>query len=217
MPSIPERTEMPETAKDMQAIVDQLAADAFATHQLEAKRPGLWKCARERSWIYGFFVSTMPGAIAIYGDTDDALFRVHDVRNDQQAVEWLRGAVGSPSYLFSKVVNRDAYREFYPDDALAFARTLAGDDDPPRAAVDFLDDVVAEAAAGELNAHTWAQHLHDHAIDDAWSVGTDWSSSAWWVLHALRTFIRLHDASATTAAATDAPTPADLSPAQVVA
>lgn len=192
---------MSETAQDTRATVNSLAVTAFAHHQLSTVREGLWKCARPATWMYGFFVAAMPGAIAVYGDTPDALLRVHSTPGATEAVQWLRGAIGSPGYLFEKLVQRQAYQTFYPDDALAWAEHHAAECPARAKRASFLADVADAHARGDLRQAQWVDLAHEHGIDDVYDVGTDWAASAWWMLHAVRTFIRLHDAQAAPAAA----------------
>lgn len=185
-----------ETEARSRAPVGRLAVDAFKDHQLTVVREGLWKCARPDRWTYGFFVAAMPGAIACYGDTPDALLRVYPCGTVDAAVAWLRGATRSPEYLFEKLTSRDAWQVFYQGDAKQTAldwRREYADDAPSK-----YDRLVAEVVeqGGELTHESWCELCHELAIDDAYSIGVGWGSSAFWLVAALSTFVRLHDAVA---------------------
>lgn len=186
------------TEKEERKAVAQLAVGAFSSHVLTAVRPGLWKCAAPNSWVHGFFVSTMPGAIALYGDTPDALLRVYPCATDQAAVEWLRGAVNSPCYLLEKITAKEAWRVFFAGDALRFLRDLVHDEDSRFIPVLTSAEEIHECC--ELGREKWAELMFDYCVDDAYDAGDGWGASAWWVVEAFRTFIRLHDASVDAAA-----------------
>lgn len=186
----------PETEARCRATVTHLAVDAFKDHQLTQVREGLWKCARPDRWTYGFFVAAMPDAIACYGDTPDALLRVYPCGSVDAAVAWLRGATRSPEYLFEKLTSKDAWQVFYRGDALRTAREWSRDyaDDMPGK----YDRLVAEVveAGDDLTHETWCELCHELAVDDAYSVGVGWDASAFLLIEAFSTFVRLYDAGA---------------------
>lgn len=183
------------TEKEAAGMVAKLADQSFAQHRLTLKAPGEWRCGREGSWTYGFNVISRPGYLIVYGDIGDWILSMHE---RDPATGWLPGAVDSPSYLFSKV-QAGREEEFYIGDALTWLRQRVGetadgesDEDAetgPRAA---LNEALNAKDDLLLDDHRWAEILHENDFDsDCFSIGVGPSSRMFWLLEALKVFVKL--------------------------
>lgn len=154
-----------ETLNQTQSDITRLAADAFETHVLTKESDERWKCRRaDGSWMHGFFVLVVPGALIVYGDTGDGIFR-----HSGNGLPWLRGAVKSPSYLLSKLQNRK--KKFYPGDAIAWAAESVREETFDRAN-QLLADATRLAKYGELHTHTWCELISEYGLGpDEYSIG----------------------------------------------
>ena len=166
---------MTETLQQARKNIAELAVDAFSRHRILRLAPHLWKCSRPNSWIYGFFIASLPGALAFWGDLGEAILRP----SDYDVMPWLRDAVFSPDYLLSKVQPRPA-EEFYPGDALAWA-----EDNPA-----LLKEAKLRFSRGELHPYAWAELVNEHCHDsEGCLAGSGPSSSSLWLVEALRWFM----------------------------
>lgn len=177
-----------ETYDETVTRVASLAREALANHELVQTRVWYWKVSQPGTWAYGFYVLMAPGALVIYGDLGEAVYRMA-AKTEQDVLTWLRGAVQSPDYLMSKIANPDAYRQFYVGDSVALARET-GD-------LQFINEVEFEATHNYLHTeHHWYKLIDEFGIDPMnFGRPVKWGPSAWWFVHALTCFMRLHDAS----------------------
>lgn len=201
------------TARGCRETVARLAVSAFAPHVLTAVRPGMWKVARPDRWMHGFYLLTGPGMLMVYGDIEEAVLRMTEPEDG--VIPWLRGALQSRDYLFSKLrspTELRGWKAFYPDDALAWVAeqvtTATADvkDDPAgeggwarrrvRQATQLDRDARVAHAACELHQHAWLELVTEAGYDDCYNVGVGWSSAAHWTAEALACFVRLHDMAA---------------------
>jgi len=82
-----------------------MALNAFKEHVIEVieeyeqdTKRGEYLWVKPGTGIYGMHIIFRPGAIIIYGDVGCWVFRQYDLD-----LPWLRGAIGSPGYMFSKL------------------------------------------------------------------------------------------------------------------
>jgi hypothetical protein len=150
--------------------------------------------------MYAFTVIIVPGLVVVYGDVGDAMLRT-SYTTVEETVGWLRGA--GWDYLSGKLMFREAFRRFYPDDAVDWVRQRMAEgnehgwsnDRERRAWEEFSADVEDSSACHDLHEHEWHRLVSDMGLDgDGHSVGTGWSASAFWTVECLRTFVALYDA-----------------------
>ena len=203
-----------ETERGTQARIAELAKDAFGQHALTVLGPGRWKCRRPDSGTYGFYVFIGPGAVMVYGDIGEGIFRMSEPEDG--VIPWLRGAVESPDYLLGKLRAadvEDGKQKFYAGDALEWAHqhyvdtVIAVDENDPNAiarvggdeakrATEFFIDVKEADEYAELDRHRFLTMANDAGLDDMYGVAMGPSPSALWLVHALTAFVRLYDARA---------------------
>jgi len=82
------------------------AAKSFAQHHLYpeiTKGPILmFRCQREGSWIFGFWVVFGPGFISVHGDTGDGI-TFNQNGDAQTMLQWTRTSIKSEGYFISKL------------------------------------------------------------------------------------------------------------------
>lgn len=172
---------MSETLVKARTDIVAMAVDGFKDHQIRLVQPGLWKCSRPNSWIYGFFVAALPGALVFYGDLGEAVLRP----SDTDVIPWLRGAVRSEGYLLEKVKPRPE-QAFYPGDAVAWAAERVNEG----GATVVLDDARQMAKDGELNRYTWSDLVYEHTGEaEDCAIGSGPSAASLWLVQALRWFV----------------------------
>jgi hypothetical protein len=174
---------MMDSFQETEATVKRLAAAAFTEHVAEQRGDKEWFCHKPRTGIYGFHVIIRPGAVVVYGDIGEAIFRGGEAGDTHG---WLARAVESPGYLMSKI--RPVQRRFYPDDAVRYAQERAGE--APR-----WEKVHAEAKAmhkvGSLYEGSWGELVLAHTGDsEACSVGQNHPPDALWIVEGLRWLVR---------------------------
>jgi hypothetical protein len=178
---------MNETLAEAKAQIAEMAREAFAQHVCE-RREGGWLCRRPGTSVYAFWVFTTPGAIVFYGDLGEAILRP----SDRDALPWLRGAVRSLDYVIEKVRAGDK-THFYGGDALAWARSTAGDLEDTRArrrGLKLLAAALDLDRLGDLHQHTWAEAVNEAGFDsECCAIGTGHSSAMLWMVEALRWFV----------------------------
>ena len=176
---------MQDTLAIARKQIHEFAVDGFKDHRVKLLRPGAWKCSRVGSWVYGFIVAELPGALVIYGDLGEAIFRPADT----DVMPWLRGAVGSADYLVSKIQPQPE-KEFYAGDAVEWARERArGDED----AFPLYAEAKLAEERNELNcSEEWCALVEEYDPNhdsDAYSVGQGPSATTLWLIEALRWFV----------------------------
>lgn len=186
-----------ETFKDSTDYVNRSAPERFKNHVLIERRQWVWKVARaDGRWQYGFYLLVAPGAVVVYGDIGEAVFRIYAV-DEQAALDWVLRCSKDLHYTISKLANLEAYRRFYPGDALAYAEKCENESKDQETghanACDFCDDVRREIDGGDLSGQTFWTLAHDHGFHDV-PACVDWAPSAFWFAHALQTFARLKQA-----------------------
>lgn len=131
----PSRVELNELVEHVLKHLDR--------HEVTQIGENVWRCARPDSWVYGFYVSRVPGGWRVHGDLGDLfVYRSDDI-------SWLRGAVRSPDYLWEKVPEGCKVEHFWPGDGL-----------------EALDDMVDDAEPKDRAA----ARERAQAIYDAWTV-----------------------------------------------
>lgn len=179
-----------ETFEDTKKFVEE--DSAFGQHELTLRREWVWKCMRPKDWCYGFYVLIAPGAVIVYGDIGEAVYRMN-ASKEEEVLDWLKRAARDQHYLMSKIMNREAYRRFYPGDAVLYAeKTPSNNDDRDT----FGEDVAAALRDGDLHMHRFYEIAHEHEIYDVPSC-EDWAASAFWFACALKKFIELYEADGT--------------------
>lgn len=193
---------MPDTVAATRKQVAELAQDAFKDHVLTKVTDERWRCARPNSWTYGFFVIICPGAVIVYGDIQDGIFRwAGDLNN----MDWLRDAVKDREYLLSKLQHRRQC--FYVGDALAWAEERRREFDRDDLAIDSadahpIDDLIQTiqglAEKGELYEHNFARAVVEAGLEsEGCSAATHDDPQNFWLVHALKRFVELHDRKVT--------------------
>jgi hypothetical protein len=178
-----------ETFKGSVECVRRQAPEAFAQHVLTVRRPWVWKVSRPDSWTYGFYVLMAPGALLVYGDLGEATFRMH-AGHEREVFEWaMRCIPHDRSYVLSKISNREAFRQFYPGDAVAYAKECVKEK-PTRKNREFLEDVQQADEHGDLSSAAFYNAAHENEQYDVPSC-EDWGARAIWMHLALETFVRL--------------------------
>jgi hypothetical protein len=106
-----------DTYKSHREYAFKRATEAFADHIVtticDSNDVKVFKCARPKSWTYGFLVSFLPGAILIHGDVGDLL-----IDRPSGGYEWMRDAIDSMDYVLGKS-SMAKLDTFMPGDALA--------------------------------------------------------------------------------------------------
>lgn len=176
---------MSNTANDCRDTVRMLAAEAFTQHALTERRPWVWKCARPQQWAYGFFLLIAPGAVIIYGDLGEAIFRMA-AGSEADVLDWVLRCSSDPEYVLSKLQPREAWRQFYPGDAIAYATGLGN--------VDLVETLKEyDGYYGGVPAHVYYEACQERGLNDLPDCN-GWTAGAHWIYHALSTFARLHKA-----------------------
>lgn len=144
------------------ASIRQMVARDFSNHVLEVTGPQEYWCHRPGTGTNSFRVIVRPGMVCIYGDLGEAIFRGGEGSGNQGGtLGWLKRAVRSPHYLDEKL--QPGREQFYPNDALTWARTYAEENgglwrDLHQCAADLHAD-------GGLDAHAWAELVYEYGGD----------------------------------------------------
>lgn len=169
------------TAKDAKDTNAYLWPKAFERHVLTERRPWCWKVSRPGTWSYGFYVLVAPGAVVIYGDLGEAVFRMN-AGDEQEALDWAVRCSPDQHYALSKLSPRDAYRAWFEGDAVAWLKTLPETDDTRHELLALAEDGLTP---GEFyRAVNCSNHRDSPSCED-------WSSAALWLSQALALFGRL--------------------------
>lgn len=177
-----------ERYKEAVSCVERQAVDAFARHVLTVKRPWLWKVSRPDSWVYGFFVVMAPGALIMYGDLGEAVFRMH-AGSEKDVFEWTMRCTKDRYYVLSKIANREAFKKFYSGDAVEYAKSCL-DESKSQKDRDFYVEVQQRDADGDLSRDEFYRIAAEHEQYDVPGF-EEWSAGAIWLHAALETFVRL--------------------------
>ncbi len=173
---------MNDTKASHRKLIQSLAADGFAAHELieMASTPAvrMWKCSRKGSWNHGFFVVIAPTMVMVYGDTPLLVLRPY---SESDPLPWLINAIDSPDYLLSKAENKTY--DFLKGEALAEIAALR--EENPKAAEAVLEEFNQYEIEGDFY-RAW----HENVESDVPGC-RDLSSDMWWGYHALATFCRL--------------------------
>lgn len=106
-----------ETKESHQARIEGFAEKAFAEHEIavvcDIGDVKVYKCRKPGTWIYGFFVSILPGAILVHGDVGDLL-----IDRPSGGLDWLLKSVRDMHYLLGKSAMAREDRDFMPGDAV---------------------------------------------------------------------------------------------------
>lgn len=183
-----------ETYKDSVECVESQAPEAFGSHVITERRPWLWKCARPDSWTYGFYVAVMPGCVHVYGDIDASTYRMSN-GPEMDVLLWLTRSAKDRFYLLSKLEHREAYKRFYPGDAVTFVNEMrkeyrAADQKRREQIGDFATEVITLAEAGDLYDYRFYELAQEAEIYD-FPACKEWSPSAIWSQLALKRFVEL--------------------------
>lgn len=158
-------------------------------------------------WTYGFYLVEFKGTVILTGDAGECIWK-----SGAETVDLAR----EDSYCLSKIV--DARKDFYPEDMIAglefelaeIDKEIAlYDEDDERAAVteekarrqkkvDLIEQLRDELKGGDLHSMRAYELLEDAGEGDCGetvSAAYGYASSHFWHVEALRTFIRLRDAS----------------------
>lgn len=174
-----------ETFAATVALVDSLSADAFKEHVVAERRQWVWKVSRPGTWAYGYYLLVAPGAVIIYGDIGEAVFRMN-AGSEQEALDWIVRCARDRDYTMSKLQNRASFREFYPGDALRFAD--GKDHELFQQLADLHDD-------GRLTAAAYYDAADEYGYSYEKPSCENWSAAAFWMAAALATFARFYKAS----------------------
>lgn len=195
------------TKSETRALITELATRAFLNHKIKAEGPGqVWRCGQNTS-ICSFRVAILPGAIPVWGDVGTMMVNAGGAYD----LAWLRGAIRSPHYLLEKTnLKKDC---FYPGEFKGYLteriKELAED------LKDSLDQALARdrleaaksdhAAAKTYNYDVTAYHHYMESNPNAEIYETvyGYDSDAYWLVEALKTFIRLYDQIETTSNTSD--------------
>lgn len=180
---------MNDTFSGMCVTLRRSAEFDFAKHVLTERGPGEWHCAAPGTGIGSFNIIVRPGVVLIWGDIGEGVYRGGEAGD---MLGWLRGAVRSPDYLTEKL--RTKKREFYPGDALAYARERAAEEGESAKWREVLADAERLHRLRGLNERTWPDLVYHHTGDvDAVSVGFNYDARSRWLYEALWWFITAHD------------------------
>lgn len=189
------------TEREGREAIARMAQESFAAHVIEARDTNRWRCAKPGTSTYSFNVILVPGLVVVYGDVGDAMLRT-SYRDAAEIVAWLKG--GHWDYLCGKLMFKEAFREFYPDDAVDWVRDYVkscdeqgwGSEKSKRQWKRFLTDVERYREHGDLNEYEWHGLVNEMGLDvDAHGVGTGLSSGAFWTVECLHKFVELYEQS----------------------
>ncbi len=180
-----------ETSKVVREQIAGFARDSFKNHvcELVAGEPvPVFKCSEPGTWHCGFFVAFPPGAIVFYGDIGEAsVFEPRCGGGVAGRIAWLRGAVGSPSYLLEKRQGA-VVEDFYAGDVDSLLRERESE---LRAdGIDFDHSGVWQALReDEYSPEECGRELYDAGLADDGVPGYGPSASVIWTIEALRWFV----------------------------
>lgn len=179
------------TTKDHRATIERLAARSFASHRLtEAgtlQDTTIWYCAGTNGGAYAFRVLAWPGFVLVVGDVGNTLFR----HSDAYSRNWIKAAVSDADYALGKVVSPQ--RVFMLGDAAAFIDEIARSDGNQ----DRAQQIRVMWARDGQSPDGFTRALVAADIDEPPDC-TDYDASHLWAVEALRVFVRLLNAAAST-------------------
>ena len=187
---------MSQVLKDRREKIAKGAAVEFAEHTItELKYVGLGtryfvtKVQKHGTWIYGFYVGILPGAIVVWGDCGELLFS--EVYEKRSSVGWLESALESEGYLLSKLslVCKDGGDEFVPDLAYEHLIGLSLSDDEHERQV--AEEIYA-GWSGENSGEEWDMICYEEWGDSDFDRARDWKLGVLWIVEALKVFVRLY-------------------------
>jgi len=88
---------------------DSFYTDTLINHEITEKGPGEYRWGQPGTNIYTVYIILRPGAVIIYGDVGEFIFR----HSDDNSLRWLKGAVKSRDYLLGKL--RTHNKTYDPD------------------------------------------------------------------------------------------------------
>lgn len=197
-----------ESSAGCRELVKELAEKDFANHVITKVADERWLCRNPGSSSYWFFVIVVPGTVIIYGDVGECILQMYE-RSTLATLAWIRGSCDSWDYVLGKMHRPP--KTFFPGDAIAYLEDMvkneeeenAEDDNgepveladrKPAASRPILEEAIDLAKCGELNQHTWGGICGENNFEgEVYGVPEKWDSDCYWSIHALRTFIRLHD------------------------
>lgn len=192
--------------------IEKAAKESFKDHGIKKILDSTYECKKEETTTYRFYVTIIPGSVVVTGDIGNIIFNVRD----SNQIGWLRGAIGSPSYLFEKISNSFIKKEFDEEAAKEGIRQemlyeldyfVEGDPNSfkdfnikqlleefrkhnkDQKYVDFFDDW--DGISKESFEQEYFNHLDEG--DDFPSFHMVFTAELWWVREALRKFVELYD------------------------
>jgi len=196
---------MSDFIKSLKSEVTARALVDFKNHKIAELHHVPWKgdyqnqyfVARvmsPKTWIYGFYISILPGCIHVWGDIGSTSWT--QVFGGRASIAWLRNAVNSLSYLAEKQSRPDREKNevYYPELAKEYMAELK--------ATDPEDDPSAVAAYEALKQNgipedgpEYGRIICDVCDDGDFYRSTYHSHQFLFTVEAIKKFIELYDAA----------------------
>lgn len=115
------------TRTDILKQVLATCAESYKDHVLTEVVPSfMWRCGRPNgSSTYMFYVIAAHGAIIVYGDVGEAIFRPYAA---ESSLRWLRQSIKSTEYVLEKLPDRHArHFMFYHELAASWLEDMKAD------------------------------------------------------------------------------------------
>ena len=174
----------------LEADIREMSDKAFKDHVItERMRSGVfrqWRCQKPGSWMYGFYITTIPGSLIITGDLGCLVVSGH-----YDMLPWCRGSIDSTDYFASKVEREIATHDFAPDILTDWIKEELKNDNISADNRELLEDAL-DMGVDSDGPDYWYRHFEDvwQGCDPPnWN---DFKPGFLWLRDAIRWFVTNH-------------------------